>query len=152
MKNKAKYKTAKVVKNSVNQYLISITKHAAVKLKNISDEIIAQVVVDDIKLTQFKKENEKLSEFETKKLKQKLNSNKNLPNLNTIKHFYLDTARLANISEVNYISSFKPEIELKRLFQYNSLPSSLSTRRIEISLPLIVHEHEYTEAETRDIL
>ena len=69
---------------------------------------------------------------------------------------YLNMARSFNVNETNYISSFKSEADLERRFQYqfSSLSSSppLSTQRVEVSLPSIVYEHEYTEAEARDML
>ena len=116
--------------------------------------MIARVVVDEIKLTQFKKENETLSEFEAKEEQQKLTSNKNLSDLNIMKYFYLNMIRSVNVSEINYINFFKFETNLKRRFQYNFdfLSSFLSTRRQEISLSFIVYEHDYIEAEARDIL
>ena len=95
------------------------------------DEMIARVVVDEIELTQFKKKDEALFEFEAKEEQQKLTSNENLPDLNIMKYFYLNMTKSVNVSEVNYINSFKFETDLKRYFQYNSdfLSSSLPTRR-----------------------
>ena len=80
------------------------------------DEIIARIVVDKIKLTQFKKENETFFEFEAKKEQQKLISNENLFDLNIMKYFYLNMIRSVNVNEVNYINSFKFEADLKRRF------------------------------------
>ena len=60
--------------------------------------------------------------------------------------------RSVNVSEVNYINSFKLKAELKRRFQYQFNPPPFSTRRVEISLPFIVYEHEYIEAKARDML
>ena len=116
--------------------------------------MIARVVIDEIELTQFEKKDETFSEFEAKKEQQKLTSNKNLPDLNIMKYFYLNMIKSINVSEVNYINFFKSETNLKRRFQYNFdfLSSSLSTRRQEISLSFIVYEHDYTEAEARDML
>ena len=153
-KNKAKREIAKAVKNLFNQRLISTTKNVVVKLKNMFDEMIARVVVDEIKLTQLEKENETFFEFKTKEEQQKLISNENLPDLNIMKYFYLNMIRSVNISEINYINFFKFETNLKRRFQYNLdlLSSSLSTRRREISLSFIVYEHDYIEAEARDML
>ena len=153
-KNKAKREVAKTVKNFFNQRLASTTKNVAVKLKSMFDEMIARVVVDEIKLTQLEKKNETLSESEAKEEQQKLTSDENLPNLNIMKYSYLNMVKSANVSEANYISSFKSEADLKRRFQYNLdlLPPSLPTRRREISLPLIVYEHDYIEAEARDML
>ena len=154
MKSKIKRKIAKAVKNFFNQRLISTTKNAAAKLKNMFDEMIARVVVDEIELTQLEKKNETFSEFEAKEEQQKLTSNENLPDLNIMKYFYLNMTRSVNVSEVNYINPFKLETDLKRRFQYNLdlLSSSLLTRRREISLSLIVYEHDYIEAEARDML
>ena len=134
MKNKAKREIAKVVKNLFNQCLISTAKNVAVKLKNMFDEMIARVVVDEIELTQFEKENETFVEFETKKEQQKLTSNENLSDLNIMKYFYLNMTRSVNVSEISYINSFRSKVDLKRRFQYNDfLPSFLPTRRVEIS-------------------
>ena len=55
VKSKAKRETVKAVKNFFNWRLISTTKNVVVKLKNMSDEVIARVVVDEIKLMQLKK-------------------------------------------------------------------------------------------------
>ena len=153
-KSKAKREVAKVVKNFFNQRLTSTTKNVAVKLKNIFDEMIARVVVNEIELTQLKKENETFFEFETKEKQQKLISNENLLNLNIMKYFYLNMIRSVNVSEVNYISSFKFETDLKRRFQYNLdfLSSFLSTRRRKILLSFIVYEHDYIETKARDML
>ena len=89
-----------------------------------------------------------------KEKQQKLISDEDLPDLNIMKYFYLNMIRLINVSEINYINSFKSETDLKRRFQYNLdfLPSFLSTRRREISLSLILYEHDYTETEVRDML
>ena len=153
-KNKAKREIAKVVKNFFNQRLASATKNAVAKLKNMFDEMIARVVADEIKLTQLKKKNEALFKSEAKEEQQKLISNENLSNLNIMKYFYLNMIKSVNVSEVNYINSLKSETNLKRRFQYNfdSLSSFLSTRRREILLLFIVYEHDYTEAEARDML
>ena len=153
-KSKAKREIAKIVKNLFNQRLISTAKNVVVKLKSMFDEMIARVVVDEIELTQFEKENEALFESEAEEEQQKLTSNENLSDLNIMKYFYLNMIRSANVNEVNYISSFKFETDLKRRFQYNLdfLSSSLSTRRREISLSFIVYEHDYIEAEARDML
>ena len=61
-------------------------------------------------------------------------------------------ARPVNVSEVSYINPFRSEAELKRRFQYQFNSPPPSTRRVEVSLPLIVYEHEYIEAEARDML
>ena len=153
-KNKIKRETAKAVKNFFNQHLISTTKNVVVKLKNMFNEMIARIVADEIELTQLKKKDEALSEFKAKEEQQKLILNENLPDLNIMKYFYLNMIRSINVSEINYINSFKFEANLKRRFQYNLdfLSSSLSTRRREISLSFIVYEHDYTEAEARDML
>ena len=66
MKNKTKREIAKVVKNFFNQHLISTMKNVVVKLKNMFNEVIARIVVDEIKLTQFKKEDEAFFEFKAK--------------------------------------------------------------------------------------
>ena len=129
-------------------------KNVVVKLKNMFDEMIAQVVVNEIKLMQFEKEDEAFFKFKAKEEQQKLTSNEDLPDLNIMKYFYLNMIRSVNVSEVNYISFFRFETDLERRFQYNFdfLPSFLSTRRREISLPFIVYEHDYIEAEARDML
>ena len=80
------------------------------------DEMIARVVVDEIELTQLKKKDEAFFEFEAKEEQQKLTSNKNLFDLNIMKYFYLNMIRSANVSEINYISLFKSETDLKRRF------------------------------------
>ena len=115
-KSKAKRKIAKTVKNFFNQHLISTTKNVVVKLKNMSDEMIARVVVDEIKLTQFKKKNEALFESEAKEKQQKLISNEDLSDLNIMKYFYLNMTRSANVSEINYNNSFQLKANLKQRF------------------------------------
>ena len=152
--DKAKRKVAKAVKDFFNQRLTSTTKNVVVKLKNMFDEMTARVAADEIELTQLEKKNKALSEFKAEEEQQKLTLNENLPDLNIMKYFYLNMIRSTNVSEINYISPFKFEANLKRRFQYNLdlLSSSLSTRRREISLSFIVYEHDYTEAETRDML
>ena len=115
-KNKAKRKITKIVKNFFNQRLISTTKNAVIKLKNMFNEMIARVVVDEIELTQFKKKDETLFESEAKKEQQKLTSNENLSDLNIMKYFYLNMIKSINVSEINYINSFKFKANLKRHF------------------------------------
>ena len=64
-----------------------------------------------MKLTKFKeniiKLSKQLKKQEKEKKIKKLNSDENLFNLNIIKYFYLNITRLVNVSEVNYINSFK---------------------------------------------
>ena len=153
-KNKTKREIAKTVKNFFNQRLISTTKNVIVKLKNMFNKIIVQVVVDEIELTQLEKKNEIFFKFETKEKQQKLTLNENLPDLNIIKYFYLNMIKSINVSEINYINSFKFKTNLKRYFQYNFdfLSSFLSTRRRKISLLFIVYEHDYIKAKICDIL
>ena len=68
-------------------------------------------------------------EFKAEEKQQKLTLNENLSDLNIMKYFYLNMIRSVNVSEINYINSFKFETNLKRRFQYNFnfLSSSLST-------------------------
>ena len=76
--------------------------------------MIARVAADETKLTKLEEnkiKQEKQMEKKKKK-KKKLNSDKNLPDLNIIKYFYLNIARLVNVSEVSYINPFKSEAEL----------------------------------------
>ena len=93
-----------------------------------------------------------MKEQKKKKRTEKLNSNEDLPDSNIIKYFYLNMARSVNVSEINYISSFKSGAELKQRFQYQFNLSPPSTRRIKVSLSFIVYEYEYIEAEARDML
>ena len=117
------------------------------------EKLIARVIVDEMKLAKFKKNTVELSKQMKEKEKEiKLNSNKDLFDLNIMKYFYLNMARSINVSEVSYINLFKSEAELKRRFQYQFNLPSPSTQWIKISLSLIVYEHEYTEAEARDML
>ena len=116
--------------------------------------MIARVVVDEMKLAKLEKNTMKQEKQkkEKEKKKKKLNSNENLPDLNIMKYFYLNMARSANVSEVSYISSFRSGAKLERRFQYQFNLPPPSTRRVKVSLPLIMYEHEYTETKARDML
>ena len=86
------------------------------------EKLIARITVDEIKFAKFEKNTTKflkqMKEQKKEKKTKKLNSNENLSDLNIIKYFYLNMARSVNVSEVNYISSFKLKAELKQRFQY----------------------------------
>ena len=86
------------------------------------EKLITRVIVDEMKLAKSEKNTTKslkqMKKQKKKKRTEKLNSDKNLSDLNIIKYFYLNMTRSVNVSEVNYINSFKSETELKRRFQY----------------------------------
>ena len=83
-------------------------------------KLIARIIADEMKFAKFEKNTTKLLKQMKKQKKEKktekLNSNENLSDLNIIKYFYLNMTRSVNVSEVNYISSFKSEAKLKRRF------------------------------------
>ena len=116
------------------------------------EKLTARVIADEMKFAKLEKNTAKLSEQMKKQKKEELNSDENLPDLNIMKYFYLNMARSVNVNEVSYISSFKSGAELERRFQYQFNPPPSLTQRVEVSLPFIVYEHEYIEAEARDML
>ena len=120
------------------------------------EKLIARMIADEIKLAKFEKNTTKslkqMKKQKKKKKTKKLNLNKNLPDLNIIKYFYLNMTRLINVNKVNYINFFKLKAKLKRCFQYQFNFSLFLTRRVEVSLSFIIYKHEYIKAEARNML
>ena len=154
LNNRWNGKTSKTTRESINKRLTTAQERA------IRDYIIRMnkknMSFDETELAEFEKNTAKppkqVEEQEEEKGTEELNSDEDLPDSNIIKYSYLNMTRPANISEVSYISPFRPGAELERRFQYQFNPPPPPTRRVEVPLPPIVYGHEYTEAEARDML
>ena len=137
LNNRWNGKASKTIRESINKRLTTAQE------RSIRNYIIRM----DEKNTM-----EQEKQVEEEEEEEELNSDEDLPDLNTMKYSYLNMARPVNVSEASYISPFRPGAELERRFQYQSNPLPPPTRRVEVPLPPIVYGLEYTEAEARDML
>ena len=118
LNNRWNQKAFKIIRENINKRLI-IAQERAIRNYiiriNEKNMLLTLKLIENIINFVFREVDSDAAFLEKRWIKkfEKLNSDENLSDSNIMKYFYLNMTRSINVSEVNYINSFKLEAKLK---------------------------------------